>query len=333
MLHGAGNILLPISFFGIIKTDQRIIFGYSLPHFLQGFHDQPIDDVVAADDSGAFRDALQKSFNGTDIAFVVGFVRNTPLDVIIVQFQTTISHRFRHALKLFYALVVVVHEDACNVAVSGIDQAPYQLMRTFNIIDGHTRTAQIPIKIVVEYHRNFAPIKFLVAVKIRAEDTRLNTVHDKAMKILMHHCFQTAAFVAELVIGQKYVQIHPFLCQNAAHTLNQPRICTRILTLQNKADLIKCILGVQIARHHLFPVEIGAAPFDFVHDSFIHQSVNGNSNRFPADAQLSAECIFRGQSLISRKLVFVDISQKPTIYLSRFFLSSREHGQTLLFSR
>ena len=54
-------------------------------------------------------------------------------------------------------------------------------------------------------------------------------------------------------------------------------------------------------------MEIGAAPFDFVHDSFIHQSVNGNSNRFPADAQLSAECIFRGQSLISRKLVFVDI--------------------------
>ena len=42
------------------------------------------------------------------------------------------------------------------------------------------------------------------------------------------------------------------------------------------------------------PSEIGAAPFDFVHDSFIHQSVNGNSNRFPADAQLSAECIFRG---------------------------------------
>ena len=129
LLHGAGNILLPISFFGIIKTDQRIIFGYSLPHFLQGFHDQPIDDVVAADDSGAFRDALQKSFNGTDIAFVVGFVRNTPLDVIIVQFQTTISHRFRHALKLFYALVVVVHEDACNVAVSGIHQASYQLIR------------------------------------------------------------------------------------------------------------------------------------------------------------------------------------------------------------
>lgn len=56
LLHGAGNILLPISFFGIIKTDQRIIFGYSLPHFLQGFHDQPIDDVVTADDSGAFRD-------------------------------------------------------------------------------------------------------------------------------------------------------------------------------------------------------------------------------------------------------------------------------------
>ena len=36
-----------------------------------------------------------------------------------------------------------------------------------------------------------------------------------------------------------------------------------------KTTLIKCILGVQIARHHLFPVEIGAAPFDFVHDSFI----------------------------------------------------------------
>ena len=260
-------------------------------------------------------------------------VGNAPFDVIVLQLQPAVPHRFRHALKLFDTLVVVVHEYPGNIAMSGIDQAPYQLMRTFNIIDGHTRTAQIPIKIVVEYHRNFAPIKFLVAVKIRAEDTRLNTVHDKAMKILMHHCFQTAAFVAELVIGQKYVQIHPFLCQNAAHTLNQPRICTRILTLQNKADLIKCILGVQIARHHLFPVEIGAAPFDFVHDSFIHQSVDGHSYRFSADTQLPAERIFRRQTLVPGKFVFVDISQKPTIYLSRFFLSSREHGQTLLFSR
>ena len=34
-----------------------------------------------------------------------------------------------------------------------------------------------------------------------------------------------------------------------------------------KTTLIKCILGVQIARHHLFPVEIGAAPFDL---SLIH---------------------------------------------------------------
>ena len=99
----------------------------------------------------------------------------------------------------------------------GIDQAPYQLMRTFNIIDGYTRTAQIPIKIVVEYHRNFAPIKFLVAVKIRAEDTRLNTVHDKAMKILMHHCFQTAAFVAEFVIAQKYMEVNLLLRQNTAN--------------------------------------------------------------------------------------------------------------------
>lgn len=37
LLYGAGNILLPISFFGIIKTDQRIIFGYSLPHFCRVF--------------------------------------------------------------------------------------------------------------------------------------------------------------------------------------------------------------------------------------------------------------------------------------------------------
>ena len=34
LLHGAGNILLPISFFGIIKTDQRVIFGHGLTHFL-----------------------------------------------------------------------------------------------------------------------------------------------------------------------------------------------------------------------------------------------------------------------------------------------------------
>lgn len=231
LLHGAGNILLPISFFGIIKTDQRIIFGYSLPHFLQGFHDQPIDDVVAADDSGAFRDALQKSFNGTDIAFVVGFVRNTPLDVIIVQFQTTISHRFRHALKLFYALVVVVHEDACNVAVSGIHQASYQLMGTFDVIDRYAGAAQVPIEVVVEYHRDLTSVKLLVAVKIWAEDARFDTIHDETVKILMYHSLQTAAFVAELVVGQKYMQIYPFLRQDAAHALDQPGICTGVLTL------------------------------------------------------------------------------------------------------
>lgn len=217
LLHGAGNILLPISFFGIIKTDQRIIFGYSLPHFLQGFHDQPIDDVVTADDSGAFRDALQKSFNGTDIAFVVGFVRNTPLDIIIVQFQTTISHRFRHALKLFYALVVVVHKDACNVAVSGIHQASYQLMGTFDVIDRYAGAAQVPIEVVVEYHRDLTSVKLLVAVKIWAEDARFDTIHDETVKILMYHSLQTTAFVAEFVIGQKYMEVNLLLRQNTAN--------------------------------------------------------------------------------------------------------------------
>ena len=231
LLHGAGNILLPIRFFGIIKTDQRIIFGYSLPHFLQGFHDQPIDDVVAADDSGAFRDALQKSFNGTDIAFVVGFVRNTPLDVIIVQFQTTISHRFRHALKLFDTLIVIIHEYPGDIAVTGIHQAPDQLMGTFDVIDRYAGAAQVPIEVVVEYHRDLTSVKLLVAVKIWAEDARFDTIHDETVKILMYHSLQTTAFVAELVVSQKYMQIHLFLRQNAAHALDQPGVCARILTL------------------------------------------------------------------------------------------------------
>ena len=333
MLHGAGNILLPISFFGIIKTDQRIIFGYSLPHFLQGFHDQPIDDVVAADDSGAFRDALQKSFNGTDIAFVVGFVRNTPLDVIIVQFQTTISHRFRHALKLFYALVVVVHEDACNVAVSGIHQASYQLMGTFDVIDRYAGAAQVPIEVVVEYHRDLTSVKLLVAVKIWAEDARFDTIHDETVKILMYHSLQTAAFVAEFVIGQKYMEVNLLLRQNAAHALDQPGVCARILTLQDKADFIKGIICVQIPRHYFFPVEIGPAALELVDKALSHQTVDGHPDRLPADAQLPAEGIFRWKALVSGKFVFVNISQKPAINLIGFFLNSREHGQALLFSR
>ena len=71
----------------------------------------------------------------------MSFVGDTPLDVIIVQFQTATSHRLRHALKLFDTLIVIVHEYPGDIAVTGIDQTPDQLMGTFNIIDGHTGTA------------------------------------------------------------------------------------------------------------------------------------------------------------------------------------------------
>ena len=47
----------------------------------------------------------------------------------------------------------------------------------------------------------------------------------------MYHSLQTAALVAELVVGQKYMQIYPFLRQDAAHALDQPGICTGVLTL------------------------------------------------------------------------------------------------------
>ena len=150
----------------------------------------------------------------------MGFVRNTPLDVIIVQFQTTISHRFRHALKLFYALVVVVHEDACNVAVSGIHQAFYQLMGTFDIIDRYAGAAQVPIEVVVEYHRDLTSVKLLVAVKIWAEDARFDAIHDETVKILMYHSLQTAAFVAEFVIGQKYMEVNLLLRQDTANAFD-----------------------------------------------------------------------------------------------------------------
>lgn len=33
----------------------------------------------------------------------------------------------------------------------------------------------------------------------------------------MHHCFQTAAFVAEFVIGQKYMEVNLLLRQNTAN--------------------------------------------------------------------------------------------------------------------
>ena len=71
----------------------------------------------------------------------MSFVGDTPLDVIIVQIQTATSHRLRHALKLFDTLIVIVHEYPGDIAVTGIDQTPDQLMGTFNIIDGHTGTA------------------------------------------------------------------------------------------------------------------------------------------------------------------------------------------------
>ena len=60
LLHGAGNILLPISFFGIIKTDQRIILRNRLAHFLQSLYHQTIDDIVAANDRRTFWNAFQE---------------------------------------------------------------------------------------------------------------------------------------------------------------------------------------------------------------------------------------------------------------------------------
>ena len=263
----------------------------------------------------------------------MGFVRNAPLDIVIVQLQPTASHRFRHPLKLLHALVVVVHEDAGDVAVPGIHQTPDQLMGAFYIVDGHPGAAQIPIEIVVEDHRDPAPVEFLVAVEIRAEDARLHAVHDKAVEVLVHHRFQTAALVAELVVGQEDVKVYLLLCQDAAHPFDEARVGAGILSLQNKADLIERIVGVQVPRHHLFPVEIGPAALELVDEALFHQTVDGHPDRFPADAQLPAEGIFRGKALVSGEFVLVDISQKPAIYLIGFFLNSREHGQALLFSR
>ena len=77
--------------------------------------------------------------------------------------------------------------------------------------------AQVPIEVVVEYHRDLTSVKLLVAVKIWAEDARFDTIHDETVKILMYHSFQTTAFVAEFVIGQKYMEVNLLLRQNTAN--------------------------------------------------------------------------------------------------------------------
>ena len=103
------------------------------------------------------------------------------------------------------------------MAVSGIHQASYQLMGTFDVIDRYAGAAQVPIEVVVEYHRDLTSVKLLVAVKIGAEDARFDTIHDETVKILMYHSLQTAAFVAEFVIGQKYMEVNLLLRQNTAN--------------------------------------------------------------------------------------------------------------------
>ena len=90
-------------------------------------------------------------------------------------------------------------------------------MGTFDVIDRYAGAAQVPIEVVVEYHRDLTSVKLLVAVKIWAEDARLHAVHDKAVEVLVHHRFQTAAFVAEFVIGQKYMEVNLLLRQNTAN--------------------------------------------------------------------------------------------------------------------
>ena len=153
------------------------------------------------------------------------------------------------------------------------------------------------------------------------------------MEVLVHHRFQTAALVAELVVGQEDVKVYLLLCQDAAHPFDEARVGAGILSLQNKADLIERIVGVQVPRHHLFPMEIGPAALELVDKALFHQTVDGHPDRLPADAQLPAEGIFRGKALVSGELVLVDIGQKPAVDLIGFFLNSREHGQALLFSR
>ncbi|CBL00755.1 hypothetical protein FPR_03270 [Faecalibacterium prausnitzii SL3/3] len=90
-------------------------------------------------------------------------------------------------------------------------------MGTFDVIDRYAGAAQVSIEVVVEYHRDLTSVKLLVAVKIWAEDARFDTIHDETVKILMYHSFQTAAFVAEFVIGQKYMEVNLLLRQNTAN--------------------------------------------------------------------------------------------------------------------
>ena len=94
-----------------------------------------------------------------------------------------------------------------------------------------------------------------------------------------------------------------------------------------QGQFYKGIICVQITRIYFFAVEISPTSLELVHESFCYQLVDGHSYRFSADTQLPAERIFRRQTLVPGKFVFVNISQKPAINLIGFFSTAESMGK------
>ena len=243
------------------------------------------------------------------------FVRDAPFDIVVLHLHPIFSHGFRHSLEFLYTLVVIVDKDSGNTLMTRLNQLANQLIRAFLIVDDDPGEAEVFIIIVIKDHRNPAAVQFLVAVQIGVHDAGLNTVHNEALKILMHHGLKALAFIGELVVCQENMQVYPMVCQHTADAIDQHRVRIRILTLENQADFPFRILIAQIPGYSPILMKIGAAALNPVNQTFLYHLIHCHPDCFPADTQPAAKGIFRRQLLVSGKLILIDVCQQPAVYL------------------
>ena len=192
-------------------------------------------------------------------------------------------------MKFFHTLIIIKHENSCNMAMSCLNQTSYQLLCTHHIIHPYLGTAQILVVIIIENQRNPVALQFPITIQIRARHTRLYSVYNKTAEILVHYSLEASAFIGEFIIRKKDLQFCLLIyLQHTSDAPNQFRLCASVLSLKNQSDFYLEICPGQFPGHsHLF-VKICSAPPDAGNQIFLLQLIHCQSYSFTADTQPSA---------------------------------------------
>ena len=336
LMDRAGDPLLLPVLSRVVETDQGAVLRHTLPLHLQHLAHQAVNHVVAADNGGVFGEPLQKAVDGTGKPLIMGLVGHAPLDIVVLELHPPLLHGGGSALELLNTLVVVIDEDTRDVPVAPLNEQADEPVGALHVVDDDPGTVEIFVVVVIEDDGDPPPVDLFVAVQIGIEQAGLDSIDDKPLKVLVDHGLQAAALVGELVVGEKYPQVHLIGGKHAFNAFQQFRVGVGILALEDETDFQRSRAGAQLSGQGDLFIDIGAAALDPLHQPLLGHPVQSGAHGLTAHVQPTAQGIFRGQLQVAGKLVLVDIGHQPAVDLIRLFArasQSKPSPQSVMVGR